>query len=128
MEDDRELLWALCSALTAGWSRETSSDPSRWSAENAAWGQCAVTALVVQDYLGGSMLRGEVGSASHYWNVLPSGDTVDLTRSQFGRRPVIENIESRTRDYVLSYPETEQRYRQLFGKVNDYLRREGGAE
>lgn len=46
-------------------------------------GQCAVTALVVQDLLGGELLRAEVGGCSHYWNLIPGMGEVDLTRAQF---------------------------------------------
>jgi hypothetical protein len=44
--------------------------------------------LVVQDWLGGKVVKadafrdgGRVGA--HYWNLLPSGEEVDLTRDQF---------------------------------------------
>jgi hypothetical protein len=103
----------LESALAAAWSRETSSDPSGWTEHNPAWGQCAVTALLVQDYLGGTLRRGEVGSISHYWNVLPSGEELDLTRHQFRDGAVIENIAPRAREYVLSHPDSARRYWEL---------------
>src|SRR5262249_33209808 len=64
----------LVSALQASWSRETSSDYDRWTLENPAWGQCAVTALVLQDLMGGELLRCVLPKGgSHYWNRLPSG-------------------------------------------------------
>jgi len=108
-------------ALTLAWSRETSADPTGWSDENRAWGHCAVTALILQDYLAGSLLRGEVGPISHYWNVLPSGEHVDLTLVQFDRAAQIENIAPRTREYVLSHPATRRRYRLLGGRVQREL-------
>ena len=104
-------------ALEAVWSRDTSADPAAWSDQNRAWGQCAVTALIVQDYLGGDLRRGEVGSVSHYWNVLPAGDELDLTRHQFTDDVDIANIEPRTREYVLSHPETARRYSELACEV-----------
>ena len=113
----------LEAALAEAWSRETSSDPTSWTHENPAWGQCAVTALLVQDYLGGTLRRGQVGSISHYWNVLPSGEEIDLTRHQFPADVEIENIESRTREYVLSYPESAQRYQTLEQIVRSRLTR-----
>ena len=48
-------------------------------------GQCAVTALVVQDHCGGSILSGEVNGIPHYWNRLPTNEELDLTLRQFGR-------------------------------------------
>ena len=46
-------------------------------------GQCAVTALVVQDFLGGELIRAFVCGESHYWNRLPDGSELDLTADQF---------------------------------------------
>lgn len=108
--------------LEEAWSSETSSDPNRWSPANPALGQCAVTALVVQDLLGGELLRGEVGNVSHYWNILPSGQEVDLTIGQFGTtKPTIHNIGGRSRDYVLSFPATQVRYGILSERVRNLL-------
>jgi hypothetical protein len=108
---------ALVSRLAQAWSRETSSDPKQWSASNPAWGQCAVTALIVQELLGGQLLRSTVGTISHYWNQLPSGDELDLTRQQFGDETEMGPVEFRTREYVLSFPETVRRYDELKQRV-----------
>jgi len=84
-------------------------------------GQCAVTALIVQDYLGGEILRGTVGEESHYWNRLPTGEELDLTASQFpmGSGRSRGGVESR--DYILSFPETERRYRQLLENIEEVV-------
>jgi hypothetical protein len=108
-------------ALAEAWSRGTSADPDNWSEENPAWGQCAVTALIVQDYLGGSLRRGEVGPISHYWNVLPSGEEIDLTLRQFPEGTTIANTAERTREYVLSHHETVRRYSKLAQRVQQRL-------
>jgi hypothetical protein len=112
----------LEAALETAWSRDTSSDPPAWSEANRAWGQCAVTALIVQDYLGGTLRRAEIGTISHYWNVLPTGEELDLTRQQFPIGTEISNAASRTRDYVLSNLETARRYRKLGKRVDQRLR------
>jgi hypothetical protein len=75
-------------AVRAAWGRETSDDPDDWSEANRARGQCAVTALVVRELLGGeilvaNVLRDGVRVDRHAWNRLPSGLTIDLTREQF---------------------------------------------
>jgi hypothetical protein len=81
-----------------------------WDADTAAGasgtykdpkGQCAVTALLVQDLFGGDLLRAVVEvdtgddeyvdggwcpktrDESHYWNLLPGGGELDLTRNQY---------------------------------------------
>jgi hypothetical protein len=111
----------LEAAIASAWTRETSADPQSWTAENPAWGQCAVTALVVQDYFGGEIRRGEVGSTSHYWNILPDGCEADLTRHQFPAGAEVVKVEGRTRDYVLSHPDTVRRYRRLARSVRRSL-------
>ena len=104
---------SLAAALRRSWCRETSYDPSRWSSKNAAWGQCAVTALIVQDHFGGELLTGEVNGIPHFWNLLPDGQEVDLTLGQFGfihdRGPRSDS----TRSLVLSFPDTVARYLRL---------------
>jgi hypothetical protein len=84
--------------IRSSWSEKTCDpvDLPEWSPENSARGQCAVTALVVQDLLGGELLLGEVHNADgsrqgvHYWNRFAGGVEVDLTREQFTRSEVIQ--------------------------------------
>lgn len=108
--------------LERAWSKETSVDPSGWSAENPAWGQCAITALVIQDLYGGDLLRCKVRGISHYLNRLASGEAIDLTRDQFGDEQSPATVpELRTRDFVLSFPDTAQRYALLRARVDTLL-------
>jgi hypothetical protein len=87
---------AIQEAIRCAWSVDTCdpSDTSVWSTENAALGQCAVTALVVHDLIGGQLLEAEVHfedgnrQGFHYWNRLPGID-LDLTREQFRNGEVI---------------------------------------
>lgn len=106
-------LRALDSALRASWEPKTSSKASTWKARNPAWGQCAVTALVVQDFCGGDLVRGIADGESHYWNRLPDGTEADLTRHQFGAGVTIRDVEPTSREYVLSSPATRRRYERL---------------
>ncbi len=104
-------LTELKTALKKSWSKETSADPKNWTLKNPSWGQCAVTALVVQDFLGGELVRTVVEPfGSHYWNKLPNGKEKDFTRQQFPKGTQIPEGENRKRDYVLSYPQTVKRY------------------
>ena len=50
---------------------------------------------------------------SHYFNELPNGSHVDLTRDQFPVTAQFTPAETRTRDYVLSHPDTAARYQLL---------------
>jgi hypothetical protein len=104
-------------ALRTAWNADTSSDPTAWSASNPAWGQCAITALVVQDELGGELLRAAAPGGSHYWNRLPDGTEVDLTREQFGQGFTPGEAAVRDREYVLSFTPTRHRYELLRSRV-----------
>ena len=119
-------------ALTRCWSKETSSDPEHWTPDNPAWGQCAVTALIVNDYLGGGIVWAEAKlsdgkNISHYFNLI-DGTEVDLTRRQFPEGTVIpDGVEKKkeytsTRDYVLSFPATQQRYEILKDRVDEKIK------
>jgi hypothetical protein len=85
-------LTALDTALRASWAADTCSpdDVARapWRPENPSWGHCDITALVVHDLFGGSLVVGEVHhdarrAGYHWWNLLASGIELDLTREQF---------------------------------------------
>ena len=61
---------------------------AEWRPDNPSRDQCGMTALVVQDVLGGDLVLAEVhvdGAkvGHHYWNRLPDGSEVDLTGDQF---------------------------------------------
>ena len=66
-------------ALQDAWSPESST---LWKADNPALGQCGVTALVVQDFLGGDILKTPYGDIWHFYNII-DGDVIDFTKSQF---------------------------------------------
>jgi hypothetical protein len=121
----------LKKALQKCWSKETSYSPEKWSEENPALGQCAVTALVVKDYLGGDILWAEAllpdgQKISHYFNFI-DGEEVDLTRSQFPEGTIIpKGIEkkkdfSTTRDFMLSSENTRKRYEMLKKSVESIM-------
>jgi hypothetical protein len=84
---DVELLRPI---LRAAWGADTCDphDLPDWHPGNPARGQCGVTALVVQDLLGGDLMLAEVfvdqaRTGHHYWNRLPGGREVDFTADQF---------------------------------------------
>lgn len=110
-------LGRLARTLREAWSGETSAD-GNWSPERPSLGQCAVTALVLQDHLGGELLRAEVDGVSHYWNRLPDGTEIDLTRDQFARFSP-GPVEARSRDYVLSFPGTAHRFHMLSERLRE---------
>ncbi len=113
----------LSRALAQGWSRATSYDPAHWSEQNSAWGQCAVSALIVQDLLGGQLLLGKInGIVEHYWNRLADYTELDFTRDQFEHVASLDSPRCADRDYVLSFPDTRRRYRRLRRSVLAHLK------
>lgn len=89
-------------ALRKSWCKETCYPPLRekWAPEKPEIGQCAVTALVVQDYFGGEILYCK--HYHHYWNKIESSEEVDLTRPQFPDNAKICLDEIRERKYILN--------------------------
>lgn len=88
----------LEAAIRAAWALDTCDpvDADDWSAANPSRGQCGATALTIHDLLGGDLLIAEVlrsdGSHQgvHYWNLLPDGTEIDLTREQFASDEVVQ--------------------------------------
>jgi len=113
----------LCDVIRRSWAADTSYF-SNWTPDRPSAGHCAVTALVLQDYLGGGLVRAEMGPVSHYW-VRTSGGDIDLTRDQYedGTESGPEQI--RDRAALLSNPNTAARYRLLSDRVRRVLN--GGA-
>ncbi len=104
--------------ISACWNRRTSYDPAGWSSRNRAWGQCAVTALIVQDLFGGVVLRGFVNGIEHYWNRLPNEEEVDLTRAQFANVHEVVSVAPASREFILASPSTAARYTELKRRVS----------
>lgn len=138
-DDDDITREELETAIEDAWDASTSADPDAWDEDNPAYGQCAVTALVVQDMMGGEIrwrdaviedpdekdgYFEEDEHVSHYFNEV-DGEQVDLTREQFPEttdyvedteavEEKLDSIEGDTlREYVLDYEPTVQRYREL---------------
>lgn len=106
----------LYGQLKSAWCKETSADPDNWTPENPAYGQCAVSSLIVQDKFGGNLRRCKVnGVTAHYYNEVDHGNGtyIDMTREQFGHIYDEGEFTIRDREYVLSFPSTVERYELL---------------
>lgn len=110
-------------------SRDTSFDPRRWTEENPLWGHCAVVALLVQDFLGGEILRVSLKDVpeyasvgSHFLNRLPDGSKIDLTYTQFQKTiPTNLKEETREREQILSRKDTSTRYLKIRRRLDEIL-------
>lgn len=74
-------------AIRDAWSNGTAALNTPKDAHPAR-GQCAVTALLVQEWFGGELLRAVVempdgSTESHYWNRITGMGEIDLTREQY---------------------------------------------
>ena len=85
--------------------------------------QCAVTALVVQDYLGGRILRRKMTNGQyHFLNLLPDGTEVDLTDAQFDwikPQPIPEFTAVYNRSQLTRHISVRTRYELLKSRVEE---------
>lgn len=108
-------------ALSASWSHETSCFDD-WSPSNPSAGQCAVSALVLQDYCGGEIQKCMVADTPHYFNII-DGQLVDSTAEQFDGGMAIEYREPtvREKERILRHASTLRRYELLRVRVAQFL-------
>ncbi|SFW85432.1 YunG family protein [Amycolatopsis australiensis] len=121
--------WTLAEierAVRRSWGADTCAPEDRpaWHPGNPARGQCGVTALVLNDLLGGDLVRGEVHADGrrtdfHWWNRL-AGVEIDLTREQFTAGEVVVPATVVARQPKLKRLVTE--YELLRGRVHRALR------
>jgi hypothetical protein len=115
----------LLMALIVSWSRDTCGLPEQWTPDNPAFRQCSVSALVIQDYLGGKIQRFVVVDAGldlrHVANVLPGGILLDATASQFTTIPPYIPRSNESRADALAWRDTERRYTILSARVHKLL-------
>lgn len=103
----------LLSLLEKIWSKDTSYQPNRWTVDKPFIGQCAVTALLIQDIYGGEIIQGFVADESHYWNKISEVIEFDATINQF--LPTDKKVYNQiiSRDELLSNENTRNRYKLL---------------
>lgn len=114
---------ALRIVISKSWNSETCvpSLREKWSEENPSLGQCAITALVVNDFLGGNIMRCMSSTGSHYYNFIDN-EIMDFTREQFGQEtPDYEHGEERSREYLLGNEDTKARYTRLVNNVRENI-------
>ncbi|HCC06834.1 MAG TPA: hypothetical protein DEP72_01530 [Clostridiales bacterium] len=94
-----------------------------WNNENRYLGQCAITALILQDCLGGKIKKCEVENSdiTHYYNEV-DGKELDFTIEQFQNGEKLIKERYKTRDEMLASKHTKQRYELLKQRVNKFLK------
>ena len=82
-----------------------------WSEDNPSYGQCAVTALLMQDIIGGEIYECKVNNKRHYVNVGTEGGLFDYTSAQFGEGQIVyTDMKPRTRQSLLKCKSVKERY------------------
>lgn len=134
--DEIANLALLEKALKKSWSSDTCYPPqaNEWNQNKPCLGQYAVTALVVQKFLGGTILYN--GKLHHYWNKISSGRIVDFTKKQYGDKQFIIANKELTREDVLGInqisdraveAETMTRYFLLLARVERNIKEMSGG-
>jgi len=103
----------LRQTLARCWRADTAYGSANWSADTPSAGQCAITAVLVQELLGGTIHKMMVGEVSHYYGRI-GGRVVDLTADQFREVPAYAQQDDEVEaDAVLSRPDTKARFELL---------------
>lgn len=115
----------LINAIKNSWDDKTCYPQvkSSWGTQIPELGQCAVTALLINERYGGQILYN--AEYDHYWNVLPDGRKIDLTKRQFHNKRVTSGIPV-SRRYILHSVaakkfKTDKRYELLRERVNTLI-------
>lgn len=115
----------LYRALLHCWSAESCAAGMRshWTPENPTFGQCSVTAFLVQDLFGGKVLGVPLENGFiHCYNEV-NGCAFDLTSEQFnGELPQYGNDPEQLRALHFAVADKPERYRALWTSLLQYLR------
>ena len=108
------------------WGRDTCYYKFLWDDKTTpeSSGHCRVVALIVQDSFGGEILYTYVKGNKkwdHYFNRLPSGKEVDLTRDQFPKNIKLVKPKVITRKEALEGKRMQRTYRLLKRRVKSIL-------
>jgi mannose-6-phosphate isomerase-like protein (cupin superfamily) len=96
----------LENSLLKCWSIKTSS---KWTIENPYKGQCSVTSIVMNDLLGGKILKTKVDDQWHYYNLI-NGQRLDYTSKQF--------------DYNLNYQDIDSSWDEAYSDTTEFQYKE----
>ncbi len=102
----------LLAAVRLSWSAETTDE---WHPEDPARHQCGVSALVIQDYLGGQLVTNVFGGRAVWFNELADGTEL-FTRDDYGNRGYPRN-RVKTRAQLMRHPDMPRRYTVLAARV-----------
>ena len=102
-------------AIRSSWGMDTAYPMQNYQflIKHPSVGQCAVSAAVLQDYMGGILQKGRVNSlVSHYWNYI-DGVAVDITSEQFLPSVTITDVQYAYREVLMEDTNFRVRYQTL---------------
>ena len=106
------------------WCRETAhpSYQKDWTEDNPSYGQCAVTALLINDLCCVPIYKCRVGRKTHYFNMWAGRcEVIDLTSEQFGSQKIdYLDCESVLREQLLKCEHVKERYEMLKTRLENY--------
>ncbi len=122
----------FCELVRQAWSPFTSAYMTCTNA-NIAWGQSDVSALAVQDALGGKIVRTEFTlpdghTGPHYLNLLPDGSTVDVSQDQYPEGTTFNPAPGSSAEQLEASGEAYLASQHFHGNMRDYLLSETLAE
>lgn len=108
--------------LRKSWCKETAYPSCQvdWTESDPSYGQCAITAMLVNDMFGGTIHRIHTeDGGTHYFNCI-DGHYIDLTREQFDLYDIpvfYEPNEKMSREYCGKNANTKSRYDMLIRRI-----------
>lgn len=128
---DKKEIEKLEKSFEKAWCKETTYTDvqNKWSKENKALGQCAITALIIYDLYGGKIALDK--ESHHLWNILPDGSEQDFSRSQFKEATAFHITKYQTKEEILfsehgqrtqtpkRYELLKQRFQEEFKKLEN---------
>ena len=115
----------LYDALKHVWCAETCAPRMRdqWTPENPTYGQCSITAFLVQDIFGGQVFGVPLGDGNYHCFNVVEGHAFDLTSEQFGGETLdYENVAEQFREVHFAKEEKRLRYELLKARLSRQLR------
>lgn len=112
-------------AIRSSWGADTAypMEKCEFLTGHPSEGQCAVSAAILQDYIGGTLQKGRVNDVlSHYWNCI-NGEVVDITSEQFTSQISIVDIRPVCREELMSNASFCNRYQLLKARTVSFLSR-----
>lgn len=105
---------ALLQIIRSAWDERTTDD---WHPEDPARHHCGVTALVVQDFLGGTIVRNVINGRTVYFSRLPDGGDLFHSDEYEGQARHWPTDQEQTRDQMMTHHDMPSRYALLSTRV-----------